>query len=291
MFLALISKMKIKFPDFHFNGYCRYFDIAASVAISISCTSQAQALDSVTFAVTAPEVLPKRLLVAKRSKDLLSLTLHSTRAVRLDSALEGEDGNSTAINKGFPLNAGQILAGSVERPEVFCAPIISRGLGMAGPCLFDRDADGKFDVIGKGGFIDSFPDAVIIDGSQKPRIFGIKYTQLKPLKSPIAYSFVAASSSPAAPGRLRWQSDYREDQPGKPIKLKFFIEASAYAITKMVNVIFSGQPVEVNIEGISLRVLGFQPAGEMEFEFLNVPVQHDVTFEYIGRGQTMMIIY
>jgi len=249
--------------------------------------SQGTALQT-SFSIDSSSVPVGQTIVTRRGGDIMKVTLHSPKAVRLLSDVDASSSEFGAANASYPLRSGAVLLSLENRPGTYCTPIYSRGLGMAGPCLLDANGDGQFEAVAKAAFTSKGADVLLI--TPKGKIVGATLGGAQPLAKPIAYATIERQSGAGAEGILAWGSTYKRSDPTRPIKIAFWIDASkdrndAAVLSQPVQLTFTGAPQAVRIGGLVITVQGFdesgaiklhvdslQPGGGVDFGFRNAPV-------------------
>jgi hypothetical protein len=228
--------------------------------------------------------------VARKGRPLLTLSARAPRSVRLEATVDPRAANQAAASSRYPLTTGQLLSGFDERPGTYCTPIISRFGGWAGPCLLDEDGDGRFESISKAGFHSATALQILFTASGGAT--GVDFDPPQPLPQPIAYSEMDYSTGARVAVRLRWRSNHRQARPG-PVTVAMWFDASADGtgvgvISPSTRFTFRGQPVTVQLGAVTLRVLGFQSSGAMDYEM--VSVTHAARVPFVFRRAANIII-
>lgn len=234
-------------------------------------------------------------ITVARGDDLLVLNLRAPRAVRIETDVDPAAAKAMSMSSNYRLTAGQILIGLPERPGIYCAPIGSRGLTAAGPCLNDVDSDGRFETIMRAGFIGTDPQSMSI--TLKNKVMGIDFKDTQPLSAPVTYRSVDYREGPTALVRLCWQSKSKTDETMvKSTKIKLWLDASAKftgtgIASEPVDFTFSGQPQLVQIAGMVLKILGVDANGALRFQVEKVEVERKVRFSFQNLQQTIFFFY
>jgi hypothetical protein len=256
----------------------------AAVMVGLATSSHAGAQATTTTLLVDPNgPVVQAPTLARRGRELMVLNVRAPRAVRLEGDVDAQSAARAAASSNFPLRAGQILLGSDERPGMFCTPVSSRGLGMAGPCLTDSNGDGRFDTITKAGFHSARADHILLTASSK--VVGVALDRSTSLPVTVAYSPVDYGLGHSAAVRLNWSSDFRRNRPGRPISGSLWLDASARftgtgIVSRTVPFEFSGQPETVTIGGITVRILGFDETGAMQFQIAAIEGGTPVEFAF-----------
>jgi hypothetical protein len=239
--------------------------------------------------------LPSGPVIADRGHELLVLDVRAPRAVRLEGNVDPVSAARAAMDRQFPLNAGETLIGYQERPDTFCAPIATRGLTMAGPCLVDEDGDGRFEAILKARFSRNGADQILLTASSK--VVGTTLDWPVPLAGTVPYTRVEYSLGHSSVVRLNWSSNYRSGRADRPVEGTFWFDASARftgtgIVSRTVPFLFSGQPETVAVGGITVRILGFEPTGAIRYEIVAAQDATPVEFAFrAGAVVNYVVIY
>jgi len=268
-----------------FKGWIVSLALASS---GLACAKNAQT----TFIVDPQGALPAGTITAQKNQDILTLIGRASRAVQLQDDISPEDSASAEVNSAYPLKAGQILLGSEERPGTFCAPISPHGLGETGPCLFDEDGDGKFEKISLASFDSRGGEIILI--TIKSKMMPAQLKRYRPLGVPVAYVPASYERSQSAVVRLAWESNYKPTKPDSPVKVIFWLDGSAKftatgVSSQPVQVTFTGKPVELKVEGVSIRLQGIGPDGSIRCEVLGIDPHRAVPMSSRGAPQIWFI--
>lgn len=249
-----------------------------------------------SFSIDGSSISVGGTSVTPRGHDIMKVTLHSPRAVRLVTDVDLESSKFGAANDSYPLRSGAILISLENRAGTYCAPIYSRGLGMAGPCLLDANGDGQFEAVFKAGFTSAKADVLII--TQKGKIVGANLSEPHSLAKPVAYTAVERETGVRAEGLLIWASTFKRSDPARPVKIALWIDASlerndAATLSESVLLTFTGVPQSVRMGGLAMTVQGFdengalklhvdafQPGGSVVFGFRNAPITMYLSFAH-----------
>ena len=252
-------------------------------ALALACSSAALATEGArtTFIIDQADGAAPTALTVKKHGDLLVVTGHASRTVKLESDISPADSVDAEVDKNYPLKAGAVLLGADERPGIYCAPLAPRGLGETAPCLVDSDMDGKFDKIGMASFNSGGGEAIMI--TVKNKFMPVQLKRFHPLSAPAAYSSVAYPTGQSGKLHLVWNSTFKASKPDSPVRIFFWLDGSAGftgtgVLSESASIVFSGAPVPVTVAGISLRILGFGPAGELRCDLVGIEAHHPVVF-------------
>jgi len=261
--------------------------IAAPAREPIKPVSNVFVIDPVGPAPTGP-------ITAKRGKPLIKLEMRAPSAVRLDGDVDPAFAAPAAASDAFPLTAGRVLFGLAERPGTYCAPLTSRGLGSAGPCLIDADGDGRFEAIMKAGFTSNGASAILL--SSTGRAFGVNLGKPVPLPAPIPYSAQPYGIAQAAPVALVWQPAGKKNAEGRRPQVAFRFDASAEftgtgVLSAPTLVDFDGTPKKIQVAGVTLELLGFDAEGALQARIVALRPAQKVAFGFRGAPGTLYIVY
>lgn len=230
---------------------------------------------------------------APRGAVLTSIDISVPIAVELDGEIDSAIQEMIASEAGAAIGAGSILVNSNPSENIYCGPIMSRGMGKAGPCLIDTDGDGKFDRAVKGGADANQPTALGIATNGK--LMGISYAKHSiALPALVRYHRVPYAQGPKGKADLVWTSNFNPKRPG-PVRIAFWMSSyNDWAGTSLasapVEVTFAGHPVAVDINGLRLTVLGVGDKGELNFRLSGTMSSVPVRFEFLDR-QNAAIFY
>lgn len=237
---------------------------------------------------------PAATITVKRGKPLLKLEMRAPQAVRLDGDVDPASAAAAAVSDKFPLTAGRVLFGLEERAGTYCAPLTSRGLGSAGPCLVDADNDGRFEAILKAGFTSNGASAILL--SSTGRAFGVNFGKPVLLPAPIAYSVQPYGAAQAAPVALLWQPAGKKNAEGRRPQLAFWFDASAeftgtgvLSVSTVVD--FDGTPKTVEVGGVTLELLGFDAEGALQARIVALRPAQKVAFGFQGAAGIFFVYY
>ena len=226
-----------------------------------------------TFIVDPQGLVSPGVFSAQKHHELLTLTTRSSQAVRLDGAVSGPDLADMKFDQTYPLTEGQILLGSEGWPGTYCAPMSAKGLGATAPCLFDDDQDGVFDRIALASLNGNASQIVLLTSKSKFTTGLVRHFHA--LTSPVGYTPVSYTQGQAGNLHLAWSSNFNAMKPSQPVTISFWLDDSAGLNRKgvssqSINVTFNGAPINTTIEGVSVRILGFNQDGSMRCELLGI---------------------
>lgn len=232
--------------------------------------------------------------IARKGSTLTTLTVRGERAVRLEADLDATATNWLGAKLKRPMLKGQILVAAADRRGVFCAPVKEGVWYSVSPCLTDADGDGRFEALGTAAFNAGSVDGLVV--TDKSAVLGVRFSATTPLGTPVAYTQVPYSEGAAANARLRWSSSFKPDQTGPGVIVKLWLEASdSSSGTGVLSRTTEARLAEgsglVEIEGIKVRVLGFEPNGAMRYTIESVAAAHPVTLAFRPAPTTIYIYY
>lgn len=231
---------------------------------------------------------------AKRGSTLTTLSVRGERAVRLEADLDATATNWLGAKLKRPMQKGQVLVAAADRRGVFCAPVKEGVWYSVSPCLTDTDGDGRFEALGTAAFNSGSVDGLVV--TDKSAVLGVRFSETTPLTTPVNYETVAYSDGAAAEARLKWSSSFRRDQTGPGVIVKLWLEASDSSsgtgvLSRTVEARLPEGSGLIEIEGIKVRVLGFEPTGAMRYAIEAVPAAQPVTLAFRPAPTTMYIFY
>ena len=269
--------------------------LAAVVALATAPEASGQQQITTTGFVMDPNgPVAAAPTVAKTSSTLLTLAVRGERAVRLEADLDATATNWLGAKLKRPMLKGQVLVAAADRRGVFCAPVKEGMLYAVSPCLTDADGDGRFEALGTAAFNSGSVDGLVV--TDRAAVLGVRFSETTPLITPVAYTPVAYSDGAAAEARLRWSSSYRKDQAGSGVVVKLWLEASdASSGTGVLSRTVEARLPEgsglVEVEGVKVRVLGFEANGAMRFQIEGVTPARPVTLAFRPAPTTIYIYY
>lgn len=271
----------------------KFFGILSVIALSSANPALATEHAQTTFIVD-PDRTASTTLSAKRNGELLVVTAHASRTVTLDSDVSQANSANAPVDQNYPLKAGQLLLGAEERPGIYCAPLAPHGLGETAPCLIDLNMDGKFDQIGMASFNSRGGDAILI--TVKDKFMPAQLKRFHSMATAVAYSPAGYLGGQSGKLRLLWKSDFKESAPGRPVNITFWLDGSAGftgtgVLSRSVDIVYSGTPVDVTVAGISLRVLGFGADGEIHCDLVGIDAHQRVEFRSRPALRLRMVYY
>lgn len=260
---------------------------AAPVLLSDPVRSQDRAASS--FAIVAPPAVDDRVQATKPHRAFLRFDVRPLTAVTLKEAIPDSLASQFGAKADSPFDTRRQLYGWPERPGLYCDVLRPRGLGISAACLRDVDRDGRFDEGLRLDFNSGLGDLLVISHSGK--IIGVRYKgKPVPLPHPVAY----APASPAATGRLalRWRPRSKKAL-GSPAAEIWVSTPDNYTGTEglgetMLLVPRQSAPLDVELYGIRLRILGFDEQGAMRYRLLGMTDGVAVPLRF--RGYTIRII-
>ena len=262
-----------------------------SVAVAVSpILAVAQGPDRLgsSFAIVAQPVNSETVEVAKPYSAFFKFDVRPVTAVTLNAAISTELAVQFGAKEDVPFEVGRQLYGWPERPGLYCDLLRPRGLGISTACLRDTDGDGRFDEGLRLDFNSGLGDLLVISHSGK--IIGVRYRPRPiPLPNPVAYS----PSTPTVTGKLalRWKPGKK--LAGAPTVEMWISTPGNYTGTEGLSeqvVAFrrDSAPLDVELYGIRLRILGFDERGAMRYRILGMT--DGAAVPLLFRGYTFRII-
>ena len=230
--------------------------------------------------------------VARSGGTLLELKARPLLAVKLSAALAPEAAELIGAKPDAPFDTARTLYGWPERPGLYCDLLRNRGLGLSTACLEDRDGDGKFDHGRRYDFNSGLGDLLGVTPSGK--IIGVRTTARKPepvaLAQPLAYTKAEAPADVTGRLALKWR---KVKEGGEPSAQLWITTPDNYTGTEGISeqvaqFPLSKVPVEGELYGVRLRVLGFDEKGAMRYQLLEV--RDGSTVPLMFRGYTFRIL-
>lgn len=263
--------------------------VSAVVALSPMLTA-AQGPDRLgsSFAIVAQPVDTSTVQVAKQYSAFFKFDVRPVTAVTLSQSIPTDLAVQFGAKEDVPFVAGLQLYGWPERPGLYCDLLRPRGLGISTACLRDTNGDGRFDEGLRLDFNSGLGDLLVISHSGK--IIGVRYRpRPTPLPTPVAYS--ASTATVTGKLALRWK-------PGKKVAgvptIQMWISTPGnYTGTEGLSeqvIVFRREsvPLDVELYGIRLRILGFDERGAMQYRILGMTDGNAVPLLF--RGYTFRII-
>ena len=223
-----------------------------------------------SFAVVAQPVDDAPVQVARPNRGFLKFDVRPLSAVTLGEAVPAELAAQFGAKSDVPFDSGRQLYGWPERPGLYCDLLRPRGLGISTACLRDIDGDGRFDQGLRLDFNSGLGDLLVISHSGK--IIGVRSKpKTVPLPKPVAY----APSAPMVTGKLalRWKPGKKV--AGAPTAEMWISTPGNYTGTEGLseNVLAfrrESAPLDVELYGIRLKILGFDEEGGMKYRLLGM---------------------
>lgn len=250
-------------------------------------TTTAFVMDAISPVATAPAIASKR-------STLLALSVRGERAVRLEADLDATATNWLGAKLKRPMLRGQVLVAAADRRGVFCAPVKEGAWYSVSPCLTDADGDGRFEALGTAAFNSGSVDGLMV--TDRGAVLGVRFSETTPLGAPVAYTAVDYSEGAAGEARLKWSSSFKRDQAGPGIIVKLWLEASDSSsgtgvLSRTVEARLPQGTGLVEVEGIKVRVLGFEPNGAMHYQIESVVPSRPVTLAFRPAPTVIYIYY
>ena len=249
-------------------------------------------LPASSFAIVAPAEVDRSVQSTKPHRAFLKFDVRPLTAVTVGEAVPPEIAGEFGAKAEHPLDTRLPLYGWPEWPGLYCDLLRPRGLGLSTACLRDRDGDGRFEEGLRLDFNSGLGGLMVISHSGK--IIGVRYKpKPMPLPRPVTYS-PAAATAPAATGRLglRWKSAPKKALGGPAVML-WVSTPDNYTGTegigeKIVAFRRDSVPLDVELYGIRLRILGFDEDGSMRYRLIGMT--DGVAVPLFFRGYTFRII-
>jgi hypothetical protein len=271
-----------------------YSSAARSIMFIVAALSAppagAQAPDRLgsSFAVVAQPVDSETVQVASQYSAFFKFDARPLTAVTLSEGIAADLAVQFGVKEDVPFDAGRQLYGWPERPDLYCDLLRPRGLGLSAACLRDSDGDGRFDEGLRLDFNSGLGSLLVLSHSGK--IIGVRYKPKPvPIPNPVAY----APSTPTVTGKLtlRWK-------PGKKVSgsptVQMWIstpvnQTGTEGLSEYLLVLRRDSiPLDVELYGIRLRILGFDERGAMQYRILGMT--DGAAVPLLFRGSTFRII-
>lgn len=265
----------------------------AALLMAAAAPAQAQ-VTTTGFVMDPAGPVSSEPATAKKWASLATLSVRGERAVRLDADLDATATNWLGAKLKRPMLKGQVLVAAADRRGVFCAPVKEGVWYSVSPCLTDADGDGKFEALGTAAFNAGSVDGLVV--TDKNAVLGVRFSETTPLAAPVAYTPVAYGEGAAAQARLKWSSSYKRDQTSPGVIVKLWLEASDSSsgtgvLSRTVEARLPEGTGLVEVEGIKVRVLGFEPTGAMRYAIESAPSAQPVTFAFRPAPAVIYIYY
>jgi hypothetical protein len=262
------------------------FTVVALSALPAAAQSPDQLGSS--FAIVAQPVASETVEVAKPHSAFFKFDVRPVTAVTLSQAIPTDLAVQFGAKEDVPFGVGRQLYGWPERPGLFCDLLRPRGLGISTACLRDGDGDGRFDEGLRLDFNSGLGSLLVLSHSGK--IIGVRYKPKPiPLPSPVAY----APSTPTVTGKLalRWKPGKK--LAGAPTVQMWISTPGNYTGTEGLSeqvIAFRREsvPLDVELYGIRLRILGFDERGAMRYRVLGIT--DGTAVPLLFRGYTFRVI-
>lgn len=277
----------------HFGAKGAGLGLAALLLTAGAAGAQA-APTTTAFIMDTAGPISSEPTTAKKWSSLATLSVRGERAVRLDADLDATATNWLGAKLKRPLLKGQVLVAAADQQGVFCAPVKEGVWYSVSPCLTDADGDGRFEALGTAAFNSGSVDGLVV--TDKNAVLGVRFSETTPLSSPVAYTPVAYGEGAAAEARLKWSSSYKRGQTSSGVIVKLWLEASDSSsgtgvLSRTVEARLPQGTGVVEVEGIKVRVLGFEPTGAMRYAIESAPSAQPVTLAFRPAPTVMYIYY
>ncbi len=172
----------------------------------------------------------------------------------------------SGLDKEARLPAGTALYSTGTGEAIYC-PKARDTSGPRTPCLIDSDGDGRFDHAARTLVVLNKPTHVVMDDKT---LTGNVLDPQVTLPMPIPYHKLDSMNVPPVAAKLVWHSDHQFGNPG-PVhfdvgictfgegQLGPFTSGSFCSQTKSLT--FNGTPVEVDLFGLEVTVVGMNNRG------------------------------
>jgi len=271
----------------HNSAYGSLVSLAVALSALPPVAQGADRLGS-SFAIVAQPVDTETVQLANQYSAFFKFDARPLTAVTLSQGIPADLAVQFGAKDDVPFEAGRQLYGWPERPGLYCDLLRPRGLGLSTACLRDSDGDGRFDEGLRLDFNSGLGELLVISHSHK--IIGVRYKPRPiPLPNPVAYS----PSTPTVTGRLtlRWK-------PGKKVAgaptVQMWIstpgnQTGTEGLSEYV-ILFRRDsiPLDVELYGIRLRILGFDERGAMQYRILGMT--DGAAVPLLFRGYTFRVI-
>lgn len=263
--------------------------LAAAAPVVVGEPVPAAGRAASSFATVAQPAAAEPVQSAKPNRAFLKLDVRPLTAVTLAEAIPADLADRFGAKREVPFDTRLVLHGWPERPGLYCDSLRPRGLGISAACLRDTDRDGRFDEGLRLDFHSGRADLLLVSHSGK--IIGARFDARPiPLPNPVAY----APAAPAVTGKLalRWRPRSKKAL-GSPAVEIWMSTPENYTGTEGLseNVLLvprHSAPLDVELYGIRLRILGFDDEGAMQYRLLGMADGVPVPLRF--RGYTFRII-
>ncbi len=266
--------------------------VLAGLAISVQAMAQVPPLPGSSFGIVGQAVQNDAILTSKSNGTLLKLNARPVLAVTLTEAIAPATSVLFGAKPDVPFDTTRTLYGWPERPGLFCDLLRTRSLGLSTACLRDIDNDGKFDEGRRFDFTSASGDLLGITPSGK--IIGVRTTakpEAVPLPRPVAYRSVQVPPDVTGQLAVHW----RRVKIGDALTAQMWIATpDNYTGTEgvseqIVQFPLTSAPLEVELYGVKVRVLGFDEKGAMRYQVVDVRDGATVPLKFLG--YTFQIIF
>lgn len=243
-----------------------------------------------SFAVVAQPAAGDAEQVARPNRAFLTFDARPLTAVTLSEALPTTLTAQFGGKGDVPFDTRLQLYGWPERPGLYCDLLRPRGLGISAACLRDSDGDGRFDEGLRLDFNSGGSELMVVSHSAK--IIGVRFRPYTTtaLPHPVAYT----PATPVATGRLamRWRPINRRGvEPAAEIWISTPDNHTGTEGLSQNLVVFRRRsaPLDVELYGIRLRILGFDEEGGMRYRLLGMT--DGAAVPLLFRGYTFTILF
>ncbi len=260
-------------------------------AAAMPLLAQNAARPGSSFAIVGQPPAETAEQLARPNATLVELKARPVSAVTLETAIAPELAVLFGAKADAPFDTARRLYGWPERPGLYCDLLRTRGLGLSTACLYDSDGDGRFDQGRRFDFNSAVGDLLGITPSGK--IIGVRSTaKPAPVPLPQPIGFKAASVPAEVSGRLalKWR---KVNVGGTTAGQLWITTPDNYTGTEglseqVVQFRLDRAPLDVELYGIKVRILGFDEKGAMRYRLLGI--SDGATVPLLFRGYTFRII-
>jgi hypothetical protein len=269
----------------------RGFAVAAAALAALPVLAQMPPREGSSFAIVGQAPAAQGVLTAKNNGTLVQLDARPVSAVALGESIPDELAAQFGAKPDHPFDMQRKLYGWPERPGLYCDLLRTRGLGLSTACLRDGDMDGKFEQGLRLDFNSGLGDILAITSANK--VIGVRFNP-KPVRLPRPIAYAPATAEVTGKLALRWRKG--KTKAGFETAEMWISTPDNYTGTEGLSkdiVVFRRDraPLDVELYGIKLRVLGFEEkTGAMRYQVLAVSDGAQVPLMFRGHRFHIMII-
>lgn len=225
-----------------------------------------------SFAIVGHQIAVEQAMTARPGSIMLELDARPILSISLEENIPESESILFGAKKDHPFNAGMQLYGWPEYPGLYCDVLRQRGLGISAACLRDTNSDGKFDEGLRLDFNNMGSDILVV--SHAAKIIGARFPKTTvPLAKPVSYVTTPPTDKVTGKLALRW--DVFRDGPERKLIQIWVSTPKNYTVTggmseKMLIVDRTKAPLDVEIYGLKVHIIGFDESGSMKFALLNM---------------------